>query len=69
MTAKAQFTCVSNEDLLRYLEDARNWMPIALYDDFRCETAYKDGGFPLNDHAQITKLRNAIKQIISKVGR
>lgn len=59
--ARADFISPSNEVLLKFIEEARNWQPIAQYDDFRCETAWKDGGFPLNDHAQMTKLRNALK--------
>jgi hypothetical protein len=39
-------------------------MPVRRYDDYRHESAFKDGGFPLDDHAQITKLRNAFKGML-----
>jgi hypothetical protein len=50
-------------------EKAVKGMPIMRDDDYRCETAYKNGGFPLNDPAIIGKYRNAFKTMLSSVGR
>ena len=52
-----------------YIEDARNFQVIKRSDDHRCANAHKNGGFPLNDQEAINKFRQAIKTIISKLGR
>lgn len=49
--------------------EAKNWKPYTLNDDFRHESAFKDGGFPLDDHETITMLRNAFKSMMKQVGR
>lgn len=52
-----------------YMDAARSWQPIPLSDNYRAADAWKDGGFPLNDHEVITNLRNAFKTMLSSVGR
>ena len=48
----------------------RGWKPIEdLKDDFRHPSAHKDGGFPLDDAAVISKYRNAFKDIVKQLGR
>lgn len=60
---------VSREDMQMFIERARNFIPIAEYDDHRAADAHPNGGFPLNDQEVLQMFRNAIKSVISQVGR
>ena len=42
---------------------------IDLNDDYRCPSAYKNGGFALTDQAVINKFRSAFKNLIAQIGR
>ena len=51
------------------LEKAKNWKPLASTDDYRCDSAYKSGGFPLDDAEVINKYRAAFKGLLNQIGR
>jgi hypothetical protein len=55
----------SNLTLENFILAAQSWQPISEKDDYRVANAWKDGGFPLNDHEVITNLRNALKTMLS----
>jgi hypothetical protein len=55
----------SGLNLDNLIQAAKSWQPIQRKDDYRVADAWKDGGFPLNDHEVITNLRNALKTMLS----
>ena len=61
----AEYSMVSREDMQMFIERARNFMPIAEYDDHRAADAHPNGGFPLNDQEVLQMFRNALKSVIS----
>ena len=63
------FNYVSREDMEMFIEKARNFTPIEYYDDHRAAGAHPNGGFPLDDQEVVQNFRNAIKSVISQVGR
>ena len=54
--------------VISFVEDAP-FEYILLTDDYRCPTAWKDGGFALTDSRVIGKFRQAFKGLISQIGR
>ena len=51
------------------LEPLDVFKKLELTDDYRCPTAYKNGGFALVDQATINKFRTAFKYLIAEIGR
>lgn len=47
------------------LDKARNFKHLEYEDDYRHPSAWKDGGFPLDDPEVIQKFRTALKGLIS----
>ena len=60
---------VSREDMEKFIERARKFTKIERTDDYRAPDAHPNGGFPLNDQEVLQMFRNAIKGVISQVGR
>ena len=60
---------VSRETMEMFIERARNFVQIDEVDDHRAADAHPNGGFPLNDQEVLQKFRNAIKGVISQIGR
>ena len=52
-----------------FIERSRNFVPIEEDDDYRAPDAHPNGGFPMTDQEVTQKFRNAIKSVISQVGR
>lgn len=52
-----------------FIQRARSMQPIDHSDDYRAPDAHPNGGFPLDDQEVLQMFRNAIKSVMTQVGR
>jgi len=55
--------------MMHFVEKARAFTSVDEDDDHRAADAHKNGGFPLDDQEVLQLFRNALKSVISQVGR